>query len=114
MPTRKLYLKYNTLPINELHELRLLIFVHKFVFHPEPLSPVFITNNYFVFNDQVHHFNVRTKKDLYNHSCNTTFGNRNVRFRAACLWNNLPLSLKKITYERLFNNKLKLLLSERL
>ena len=80
-----------------------------FVFHPELLPPVFIRNNYFVFNDQVHHYNFWTKKDLYNHSCNTTFGKRDVsdvRFRAACLWNNLPLSLKKITSEKLFNNKL--------
>ena len=114
VPTRELYLKYNTLPINELYEQQLLIFVHKFVFHPELLPPVFIRNNYFVFNDQVHQYNVRTKKDLYNHSCNTTFGKRDVRFRAACLWNNLPLSLKKITSERLFVNKLKILLSERL
>ena len=62
VPTRELYLKDNTLPINELHEQQLLIFVHKFVFNPELLPPVFIRNNYFVFNDQVHHYNVTTKK----------------------------------------------------
>ena len=36
------YQKYNTLPIPELHEQQLLILVHKFLFHPEMLSPVFI------------------------------------------------------------------------
>ena len=107
-------MKYNTLPINELHEQQLIIFVHNFVFHPELLPPVFIRNNNFVFNDQVHQYNVRTKTDLYNHSCSTAFGECDVGFRAACLWNNLPLSLKKINSERLFNTKLKILLSERL
>jgi len=104
VPTRDLYLKYNTLPINELHEHQLLTFVHKFVFHPELLPPVFIRNNYFVFNDQVHQYNTRTKKDLYINSCNTTFGKRDSRFRAASLWNNLPLSLKNVSCERLFSN----------
>jgi len=61
VPTRDLYLKYNTLPINELHEQQLLILVHKFVFHPEQLPSVFIRNNYFTFNDQVRQYNVRTK-----------------------------------------------------
>jgi len=65
MPTWDLYLKFNTLPINELHEQQLLILVHKFVFHSELLPPVFIRNNYFVFNDHVHQYNVRTRKDLY-------------------------------------------------
>jgi len=51
VPTRDLYLKYNTQPINELHEQQLLILVLKFVFHPELLPPVFIRNNYFDLND---------------------------------------------------------------
>jgi len=114
VPTRDLYLKYNTLPINELPEQQLLILVHKFVFHPELLPPVFIRNNYFVFNDQVHQYNVRTKKDLYINICSTTFGKRDLRFRAASLWNNLSLSLRNASSVRLFNNKLKILLSERL
>jgi len=94
VPTRELYLKYNTLPINEQ---QLVIFVHKFVFHQELLPPVFIRNNYYVCNDQVHQYSVRTKNDRYIHSCNSTFGKRYVRFRVACSWNKLPLSLKKIT-----------------
>jgi len=94
----------------------MLILVHKFVFHPEQLPPVFIRNNYFVFNDQVHQYrpNVRTKKDLYINNCSTTFGKRDLRFRAASLWNNLSLSLRNVSTLRLFNNKLKILLSERL
>jgi hypothetical protein len=39
---KDLYNKYNTLPIPELHEQQLLILVHKFLFHPEMLPPVFI------------------------------------------------------------------------
>jgi hypothetical protein len=64
-PTRDLYIKYNTLPIKELHEQQLLIFVHKYVFHLELLPSVFIRNKYSVFNDQIHQYNIRTKKDLY-------------------------------------------------
>jgi len=81
---RDLYLKYNTLPINELHEQQMLILEHKFVFHPEQLPPVFIRNNYFAFNDQVHQYNVRTKKDLYINNCSTMFGKRDLRFDLSC------------------------------
>jgi hypothetical protein len=73
---KDLYNKYNTLPIPELHEQQLLILVHKFLFHPEMLPPVFIKNNYFVVNDQVHHYSIRTKKDLYFHTTRATLGKR--------------------------------------
>jgi len=112
VPTRDLYVKYKTLPINELHKQQLLILVHKFVFHPEQLPLAFIRNNYFAFNDQVHQFNVRTKKDWHINNCSTTFGKRDLRFRAASLWNNLSLSPRNVSSIRLFNNKLKILLSE--
>ena len=67
---------------------------------------------YVVFNDQIHQYNVRTKIHLFIHRNNTTFGKRAVRFRADCLWNDLPLSLQKITSEKM--NNLKKYLSERL
>ena len=47
---------------------------------------------YVVFNDQIHQYNVRTKTDLYIFIDVTLLL---VRFRADCLWNNLPLSLKR-------------------
>jgi hypothetical protein len=43
----------------------------------------------FLLNDQVHNHSVRNKKELYVHSCHTTFGQRNTRFKAASLSNNL-------------------------
>jgi len=39
-----------------------------------------LRNNYFVFIDQVHQYNVWTKKDLYINNCSTTFGKRELSF----------------------------------
>jgi hypothetical protein len=91
----ELYRNYDTSPVAQLHVYQLCIIVHKFSYHSEMLLTVFRKVNYFVLNDQAHNHNVRNKKDLSVHSCRTTFGQRNTRFKAASLWNNLPPLLKE-------------------
>jgi hypothetical protein len=76
--------------------------------------PVFLRVNYFVLNDQVHNHNVKNKKDLYVHSCRTTFGQRNTRFKAASLWNNLPPLLKEHSSVGQFKRSLKVYLNDQL
>ena len=57
-PVFDLYLKYNTLPIPQLHIQHLLLFVHKFVHHPDALPAVFIKNSFFITNSQVHNYSI--------------------------------------------------------
>ena len=61
-PVFELYLEYNTLPIPQLHVQQLLLFVHKFVHHPDTLPAVFVKNNYFIPNSQVHNYSTRIIK----------------------------------------------------
>jgi hypothetical protein len=107
VPVQELYSKYNTLPIAELHVQQLLVVVHKYLYHPELLPPAYMKNNYFVTNNQVHSYDTRSSKDLYIHNYSTTFGKRDIRCKAAALWNNLPPSLKEFSSERLFKQRLK-------
>jgi hypothetical protein len=59
----ELYLAYNTLPIPQLHIQQLLLFVNKFMHHPDTLPVAFIKNSYFITNRQVHNYPTRDNTD---------------------------------------------------
>ena len=40
--TTDLYRHYNTLPLPSLHNYQILFFVHKFLYHPDKIQPVYI------------------------------------------------------------------------
>ena len=63
-PIRKLYKTYNTLLISDLHKQQLLLFVHKFIRHPELLPKIFINNKFSTFNDEIHKYNTRIKSNI--------------------------------------------------
>ena len=70
-PIRELYTTYNILLITDLHKQQLLIFVHKFIYHPELLLPeIFINNKLFTINDEIYKFNTRIKSNI--HLCQST------------------------------------------
>ena len=94
-PVNELYACYNALQITDLHKLQLLVFVHKFMHHKELLPAVFVNDNYFIINEQVHSYNTRTRKDIHMYSINMSFGQRCVKNKAAGLWNDLPQHLKR-------------------
>jgi hypothetical protein len=93
-PVFELYLEDNTLPIPQLHIQQLLLFVHKVVHHPDTLPAVFVKNNYFIPNSQVHNYSTRDDKNLHLLNFSTNIGSRNAKFKAARLWNELPQFLK--------------------
>ena len=111
-PTSELYAGYNTLPIPKLHKQQLLLFVHKYIYHPELLPDVFVKSNYFVLNEHIHSYNTRFKSDIHLFSHNTSLGQRSTQFKAACLWNSLPATLKEISSLSFFKRSVKTYLSQ--
>ena len=53
-PIVELYLTYNTLPVLQLHDLQILLFVHKCLHHRTALPLLF--SNYFIMNKVVHDY----------------------------------------------------------
>jgi len=88
----ELYINYNTLPIPELHKLQVLTLAHKHIHHQETLPEAF--HDYFTINTSVHNYNTRIKNDIHLKSCRLSLGQRCLKFKAATMWNTLPLSLK--------------------
>jgi hypothetical protein len=93
-PVVELYQAYKTLPIPQLHELRLLILAAKILHHPEKLPNIF--QDYLVANDVIHTHITRTQKDLHIYRANTTYGQRCLKYKISKLWNDLPCDLKKL------------------
>ena len=48
----ELYNTYNTLPIIQLHEMQILVLIHKILYHKETLPGIFA--NYFIPNNLIH------------------------------------------------------------
>jgi len=110
-PIRELYKTYNALLITDLHKQQLLLFVHKFIHHPELLPEIFINNKFFTFNDEIHKYNTRIKSNIHLYQSTASSGLRSVSHKAAVLWNELPLTLKRITSTAFKCNIKKYLLS---
>ena len=54
-----LYENYNTLPLQQLHQFSVLVFVHKFIHHTDILPDIF--HNYFTLNSSAHNYATRQK-----------------------------------------------------
>jgi len=107
-PIRKLYKTYNTLLITDLHKQQLLLFFHKFIHHPELLPDIFINNKFFTFNDEIHKYNTRITSNIHLYQSTTSVGLRSVSHKAAVLWNELPLTLKRMTSSTVFKRNIKI------
>ena len=81
-PTVELYLTYNTLPVLQLHDLQILLFVHKCLYHGIALPLLF--SNYFSMNNVVHDYKTRQSNLLHLHSTSTQYGKRCVQNKNLC------------------------------
>ena len=43
----------------------LLLFVHKYVHHPEKLPEIFVADTFFIFNEEIHYYNTRNKSNMH-------------------------------------------------
>ena len=90
----ELYKCINALPITELHEMQLLLFVHRCLYHNEQLPEVF--HNYFVKMPSVHCHNTRRNLGIGLHvpGCKASLGQRCTLYKCTRLWNMIPIDLK--------------------
>ena len=58
-------------------------------------SEIFINNKFFTFNDKIHKYNTRIKSNIHLYQSTTSAGLGSVSHKAAVLWNELPLTLKR-------------------
>ena len=101
-----LYVNYDTLSVTDLHKLRILLFVHKYVHHMDKLPEIY--KNYFSFNSEIHSYSTRSASNIHLPRAETSYGQRSVSYEGVNLWNNLPDDLKNITSLSKFKAYLKL------
>ena len=104
-PVKDLYTAYNTLPLSFLHESRVLVFIHKFIYNKDKLPVIF--SSYFTPNSFIHSYDTRNKSDLHIESIQTAIGKRSVTIKGCSLWNKLPLDLKETKSVKHFKVELK-------
>ncbi len=100
-----LYNDLGTLPINLLHEYKLLCFVHKCIHHKSLLPDIF--SNYFQSSNMLYRYSCRRKFDLFIKSVNSHYGEKCILFKGSSLWNKLPESVKTIINVASFKNTVK-------
>ncbi len=91
---KDLYLLIDSLPILNLHEFFILKFVHKCLFNPIMLPPIFA--DYFSLSKFASRYNSRRQNDLYINQSNSNFGIKCLKTKACILWNKLPNDVKSI------------------
>lgn len=101
----ELYIKYNTLPISELHQSQIICLAHKFIYHRGSLPKIYHT--YFTENFKIHQHDTRTKNCLHLTSVSCNRGKRAINFKGCLLWNSLPDDLKSISSIPAFKKHLK-------
>ena len=88
------------------HSYQNLLLLHKFTYRKSKLPTVFST--YFIDNQLFCEYNTHGK--IVSHSYWCFIGHKYIKYKDCKLWNDLPLDLKSITYNKLCNNKLKICL----
>jgi len=106
--TITLYSSFNTLPIDKLFKLQILLHAHNILYNSKPLPNLFrIATSC---NSDIHHHCTRSSNDFHRNSSNTSFGSRATGNLMSKLWNSLPPSVKSISAYSLFKKQLKILL----
>ena len=104
-PVLDLYKTMNVLPIIELHEMQMLIFVHKCLYHKDLLPDVF--HDYFTLMRSVHGHSTRRSADLYVIRNQTNLGLKCSVCKCSKLWNLLPANLKINSSVNIFKKYIK-------
>ena len=102
-PVYELYNSINSVPIPFLHEISILKFIHKCMYHKH-LVPV-IFHSYYNESSLLHEHFTRRCTDLHLSSVYTNFGKRTSTFHGSVIWNKLPSSVKSTISIPLFNQE---------
>jgi len=101
----ELYRTYFILPLQLLHNFRILLFIHNYVHHINKLPAVFST--YFEVDKVLHCHDTRQKNDFHVHAVQFEIGKKIIRNKGTKLWNDLSDDIKQITSPLLFKFRLK-------
>ena len=82
-PINQLYINYHTLPIPKLHDLHILLFMHKYNFDKNNFPTLF--HNYFKLNSNVHDHNTRQKEMMHTEKFENSYGKRSIKYRVLCV-----------------------------
>ena len=104
--TRILYATFNTLPIDKLFELQLLLHAHALFYKSSKLPS--LLHNKTIFNNDIHKYDTRSSGDFHRISMESSAGAKTSRNLCSKLWNPLPASIKSISSLSLFKKSLKL------
>ena len=85
----------NVLSITDLHDMRLLLLVHKCTYHGQLCPGIF--HEYFTTVHSVHYHNTRRNNDLCLTRMNSVIGQRYSLYNCSKLWNLLPYNVKLIS-----------------
>ena len=102
--TEELYKLCNTMPIDKLFKLKLLLYAHSQYYKSSNL-PNFFHLNYSI-NSQIHSHDTRTKDDFHIKSASSNIGNRATDAICYKLWNLLPTDTKKTQSTALFKKSI--------
>ena len=108
-PINQLYNNYHTLPIPKLHELHILLFMHKYNYDKNTLPILF--HNYFKLNSNVHDHNTRQKEMLHSIKFDNSYGKRVIKYKGCMLWSKLPSVLRLYSSKNYFKKKVKIFLT---
>ena len=95
----------NVLPVVELREMQLLMFVHKYLYQKQLLPEIF--HNYFTKNNFVHNHVTRRNADLFVQRAHNNSGQRSSLFKGSAFWNLLPADLKTNSSILIFKRNVK-------
>ena len=107
-----LYKCVNSLPVEDLYELQLLVMIHKCLYHKHLLPEVF--HEYFINKQSVHLHNTRHPNDLFLARCNMSVGQKMTIYSGCKFWNLLPENLKVNCALTSFRKKVKCYLTNRM
>ena len=101
--SKPLFIKLRILPIFQLYEYNLGIFM--FLFKKQLLPDMF--NSLFIQNSDVHNYDTRTKSHLRVEYGTLKFSHTILTYKGPIFWNNLPNSIKESVSLNSFKKKLK-------
>jgi len=92
--TAKLYLEYNTLPVDQLFVFQLLMHTFNILNNPNMLPEIFQRD--YILNSDIHSYNTRSTQDLHRTQTISSYGARISYSLSSKYWNSLPPKIKNV------------------
>ena len=102
--TKPIFKELKILDLFELNTFLVSLFMH--LQRANTLRKIF--NNYFLQNDDLHHYNTRSAKNPHVEYHRTTYGKFSLKAKVTKIWNDLPGDVKKSNSYSMFKRKMKM------